>query len=55
MKRNDIITREEIIKRGWDGSKIPLYLSFPYSKSEVIKIENYLTRIDIEWRKTQKG
>jgi hypothetical protein len=51
MKQSDVITKSELLKRGWDESKMGIYLGKgPYAKSEVIKTENYLTKIGIEWR-----
>ncbi len=69
MKQSDIITKSELIKRGWDEEKIDMFLfnvlspttrlllgvsdkfgKNVYSKSKAIEMENYLTKMSIEWK-----
>jgi len=53
VKTNDSINLTEIIdNRGWQPLLIPIYLGVNtvYRKSIVIKVENKLTKMGIEWR-----
>jgi hypothetical protein len=53
VKQSDAISVDALIKdRKWKEDLIPLYLGSgkEFSKSYIINIENYLTRIGVEWR-----
>lgn len=61
VKTNDCITVTELLKvNKWNPDVIPSYLGEPefshalqekvFMKSFVVKMENYLTKMGIEWR-----